>query len=567
MVHVGTTAQLTAPAVFADGHHAHDVAIFLAEQVHGTEGDGIVELHFLGGHGEVVAQLVVDALLNSGNHGLGRSLGPLEIETQTVRGVFGTTLSGLRAELFAQRLVYHVRGGVRTGNGATAGQIDVRIDFSAHDQRAFSQAALVNDEVLDGLLHVVDFEHGAVIGENLTLIGKLTAGLRIERGTVEDDLDVGRAGHGGHGALAFLHDADHLGTGGHVRVAEEVDRLGERLLEVVIDRQVHVVTLLEGVGAGTGLLLGHKLAELGLVDFHSLVGGHFESQLDREAVGVVQSERIRAGDHRVGGLLGLLDGHVENLDAVLQRTTERIFLAVGRFGDIVEGVVKLRVAGDHGLLGDGQQLGNHRIGHAKHAHGLHSTTQQTPQHVAAADVGRAHAIGHNHQRGTHVVGHDTELDIRGLVLAVLAAGQALGGLDDREDLVGLIDVLFALHQVGQTFQTGAGIDVLLGQLADDVQVGLGLDIVDLVVLEHEIPNFDKARLVGRRAAITAVFGAAIHVDLGAGAAGARAAGGPEVVFHAENLHVLGIKALVLPDGTGFLVVGKGGDPQLSGSKP
>ena len=114
------------------------------------------------------------------------------------------------------------------------------------------------------------------------------------------------------------------------------------------------MTLLEGVGAGTGLLLGHKLAELGLVDFHSLVGGHFESQLDREAVGVVQSERIRAGDHRVGGLLGLLDGHVENLDAVLQRTTERIFLAVGRFGDIVEGVVKLRVAGDHGLLGDGQ---------------------------------------------------------------------------------------------------------------------------------------------------------------------------------------------------------------------
>ena len=210
VVHVGTTAQLTAPAVFADGHHAHDVAIFLAEQVHGTEGDGIVELHFLGGHGEVVAQLVVDALLNSGNHGLGRSLGPLEIETQTVRGVFGTTLSGLRAELFAQRFVYHVRGGVRTGNGATAGQIDVRIDFSAHDQRAFSQAALVNDEVLDGLLHVVDFEHGAVIGENLTLIGKLTAGLRIERGTVEDDLDVGRAGHGGHGALAFLHDADHL---------------------------------------------------------------------------------------------------------------------------------------------------------------------------------------------------------------------------------------------------------------------------------------------------------------------------------------------------------------------
>ena len=228
----------------------------------------------------------------------------------------------------------------------------------------------------------------------------------------------------------------------------------------------------------------------------------------------------------------------------------------------MERVVELRVAGDHSLLGDGQQLGNHRIGHTEYTHGLHGATQQATQHVATADVARTHAIGHNHQRGTHVVGHDTELDIRGLVLAVLAAGQALGGLNDREDLIGLVDVLLALHQVGQAFQTGTGIDVLLGKLADDVQVGLGLDVVDLVVLEHEVPDLDEARLIGRGTAITAVFGAAVHVDLGAGAARARATGGPEVVFHAENLHVLGIEALVLPDGTGLFIVGKGGDPQL-----
>ena len=530
--------------------------------MHGTECDGVVELHFLGGHGEVVAQLVVDALLDCGDHGLGRGLGPLEVEAQTVRGVFGAALGGLRAKLLTQRLVHHVRGGVRAGDGATAGQVDVGVDFGADDQRAFGQTALVDDEVFDGLLHIVDFEHGAVVGQDLALIGKLTAGLRVERGAVENDLDVGRAGHGGHGALAFLHDADDLGTGRHIRVAEEVDRADERLLEIVVDGEVHVVALLQGVGAGAGLLLGHEFAELSLVHLHALIGGHFEGQLDREAVSVVQSECVGTGDHRVGGLLGLLDGHVENLDAVLQRTTECIFLAVGRFGDIVEGVVELRVAGDHGLLGDGQQLGNHRIGHTEYTHGLHGATQQATQHVATADVARTHAIGHNHQRGTHVVGHDTELDIRGLVLAVLAAGQALGGLDDREDLIGLVDVLLALHQVGQAFQTGTGIDVLLGKLADDVQVGLGLDVVDLVVLEHEIPDLDEARLIGRGTAITAVFGAAVHVDLGAGTARARATGGPEVVFHAENLHVLGIEALVLPDGTGLFIVGKGGDPQL-----
>ena len=52
-----------------------------------------------------------------------------------------------------------------------------------------------------GVLHIVDFEHGAVVGQESRLVGELAAGLRVERGAVEDDLDVGRAGHGGHGTL------------------------------------------------------------------------------------------------------------------------------------------------------------------------------------------------------------------------------------------------------------------------------------------------------------------------------------------------------------------------------
>ena len=161
-----------------------------------------------------------------------------------------------------------------------------------------------------------------------------------------------------------------------------------------------------------------------------------------------------------------------------------------------------------------------------------------------------------------MVGHDAELDVRRRVLAVLAAGQPFRGLDDREHLVGLVDVLLALHEVGETLEAGAGIDVLLVELADDVHVGLGLDVVDLVVLEHEVPDLDESGLVGRGAAVLAVLGAAVDVDLGAGAAGAGAAGGPEVVLHAEDLHVLGVEALVPPDRAGLFIVGVGGDPQL-----
>ncbi len=194
MVHVGTTTQLAAPAVFADGDHAYDVAVLLTEQVHGTEGDGVVELHLLRGDGKVFAQLLVDTRLDGVHRILARGAGPLEVETQTVRRVFRAALGGLRAKLLTQRLVHHVRGGVRAGDGATSVKVDVGVDFGADNQRAFGQAALVHDEVLDRLLHIVDFEHGAVVGQDLALVGELAAGLRVERSAVEDDLDVGRAG-------------------------------------------------------------------------------------------------------------------------------------------------------------------------------------------------------------------------------------------------------------------------------------------------------------------------------------------------------------------------------------
>ena len=122
-----------------------------------------------------------------------------------------------------------------------------------------------------------------------------------------------------------------------------------------------------------------------------------------------------------------------------------------------------------------------------------------------------------------MVSHDAETHIHGFVIAIRAAGQLLGGFDDREDLVGLIDVLLTLHQIGKTLQAGTGIDVLVLELANDVQVGLGLDVVDLVVFEHEIPDFDVTVLVGDRAAFHTVFRSAIHVDLGARTARARAA--------------------------------------------
>ena len=83
------------------------------------------------------------------------------------------------------------------------------------------------------------------------IIGELTTGLRVERGTGENDFDIGRTGDCGNGALAFLHDAQHLGAGGHVGVTKEVDGLNQRLLEIVVDGKIHVVALLKSIGTCT----------------------------------------------------------------------------------------------------------------------------------------------------------------------------------------------------------------------------------------------------------------------------------------------------------------------------
>ena len=103
--------------------------------------------------------------------------------------------------------MHHVGSGVRAGDGATAIKIDVGVDLGADNQRAFGQTALVHDEILDRLLYIVDLEHGTIVRKNLTLIGELTTGLRVERSAVENDFDIGRTGDCGNGALAFLHDA------------------------------------------------------------------------------------------------------------------------------------------------------------------------------------------------------------------------------------------------------------------------------------------------------------------------------------------------------------------------
>ena len=88
-------------------------------------------------------------------------------------------------------------------------------------------------------------------------------------------------------------------------------------------------------------------------------------------------------------------------------------------------------------------------------------------------------------------------------------------------------------------------------------------VVDQVLHEDEVPDLDVAVVVGGRAAVDAVRGAAVEEDLRARAGRAGLAGAPVVRVLAEPLDaLLGQARDLLPELDGLVVVLVDGDPEV-----
>src|SRR6185437_10592053 len=92
---------------------------------------------------------------------------------------------------------------------------------------------------------------------------------------------------------------------------------------------------------------------------------------------------------------------------------------------------------------------------------------------------------------------------------------------------------------GEALEAEAGVDVLGRQVAEDLEVVLAGALAPLVLHEDEVPDLQVPLAVDGRAALLAVGGAAVVVDLGAGSARPGHAHGPEVVLLAQALDPLG----------------------------
>ena len=119
----------------ADLHHAHAVAVFLAEELHDVRARLHVGVADLGpGHGGVFEDALVDEALDVG-HLLRRERRAAEVEGELVGADVGALLRGVPADDLVQRPVQQMRDGVVALDGLAAGAVHGEADSGAVAER------------------------------------------------------------------------------------------------------------------------------------------------------------------------------------------------------------------------------------------------------------------------------------------------------------------------------------------------------------------------------------------------------------------------------------------------
>ena len=389
------------------------------------------------------------------------------------------------------------------------------------------------------LLDVRHLEERAV-RLNDAVVGHLAAHLGIERRAVEHE----------HALLALVDlradlpiadDGQDRALIGRVVIAGELRR--RRVQTKVHAGPRQVAERLARLSRAHALLL-HKILERVLIHGHVLLLHHLAGQVDRETVGIIEFERIRAGEHALA--LGLMLGEQvgEDVHAGVDGLGEVLLLVADDAGDICLLLAQLRVLALVFVHDHVHDLIQERLVDAEELAVARRAAQQTAQHVAAALVRRQDAVRDHHDGGADMVGDDAQGHIGLVAVAIVRAGDLADLVGDVHDGVHIEERIHALADNGQTLEAHAGVDVLLNEVrvvAVAVVVKLGKDVVpDL--------HITVAVAAGRAVRLTAaVFLAAVKIDLRAGAARAGAML-PEVIVLAEaGDAALGDANLVAPD--------------------
>ena len=537
---VGAAAELDRVAHGAD---ADDVAVLLAEQRHRALVLGLGDRQLLDLDRMALQNHPVDLILHLLDLLLGHRGEVAEVEAAAVLVVVGTGLMDVGAQHLAQRQLQQVADRVVGHDAAAAQLVDPGGDGVAGVKAALLHNADVHEVALVVLLGVLNCKD-ILAADDDAGVAHLAAGLAVEGGLVEDDgrllalLDaVGKA--------AVAHDGQDRGLLLQRLVAGELGRRQRGQVDAVGAPAADILSGLSGADA----LLVHQAGELLLVDGDVLLGEDLAGQVDRETKGVIETEGVLAGELSALAAEGS-DHLLQLLHALVDGLLEALLLGLDDLDDVVLILAQLRISALVFIDDGAGHLIQESALDAEQPAVAGSAAQQPSQDIAAALVGGQDAVADHEGGGADVVGNDAQRDVGLFVLFVLDARDAADVLHDVLHRVHLKEVADVLHDAGQALQTHAGVDVRLwhaGVVAVAVRIKLG---------EDQVPDLHIAVAVAADLALgasAAALGAAVKVDLRAGAAGTGAVL-PEVVLLAEADDALGRDADLLDPDLGRLVV-------------
>ena len=212
---------------------------------------------------------------------------------------------------------------------------------------------------------------------------------------------------------------------------------------------------------------------------------------------------------------------IKNVHTTGQRFKKAFFLDLQNLGDALFIGLQARVGVAHLHHQIGYQLVEKRRFFAQQVAVANRAADDAALHVAAAFVGRHHAVAHQKSRGTDVVGDHAQA----LVVQVFFAGLARGSLDQRVKDVDLVIAVHMLQDGGQALQAHAGVHAGRGQF-DQAAVGLHVELH-----EHVVPDLNESVAIFAWTAGWAArdVRAMVVKNFGARAAGAGVSHHPEVV--------------------------------------
>ncbi len=437
-------------------------------------------------------------------------------------------------------------------DGAAALVIDLGDHRLAAGEPSRVEPAEMDDEIAYPFLRVGDAKPRPALAADHPGIAHLPAAFGIERGLVENDGDLRPRLRlldlGGAGAEGEHHPFCLLGA-----VAEELAR-PEPFVEFEPDALGRLLAGARPGGAGPGPLRRHRRLEARDIHAPPLLAQHIGGEVERKAIGVVETEGDLAGKRLAGGELRRLLG--EQMETAVEEGAEAAFLELERLLDQRLGAAELGIGGAHLAHEDGDEAPEQRLLHS-HAVGMpHGAAHDAAQHVAAPLIGGEHTIGDEEGGAAQMVGDDA---VAHPVRPVWGLAGELGrGEDEGAQDVGVVIVVLALKDGGDALEPHAGVDRGFGKRA--AHPGRIL----LILHEDEVPDLDEAVAIRIRASRRAArdLRAVVVEDLRAGAAGPGIAHPPEIVRGGDGDDPLRGQARDLaPEQSRLLVLGIDGDQE------